>query len=118
MQAFARFIGSSPLLAFHAPFDQAMIARQVRALLGVDLPNRWVDIEALCAVTHEKVRARALDEWLAHFGIVCSVRHQAAADTLAECELLLRIWSQVAQQCGSWRDVEKLAARQRWIARA
>ena len=118
LQAFARFIGSSPLLAFHAPFDQAMIGRQARALLGADLPNRWVDIEALCAVTHEKVRARALDEWLAHFGIVCSVRHQAAADTLAECELLLRIWSQVARQCRSWRDVEKLAARQRWIARA
>ncbi len=118
MQAFARFVGSSPLLAFHAPFDHAMLGRQARAQLGADLPNRWVDIEALCAVTHEKVKARALDEWLAHFGIVCSVRHQAAADTLAECEVLLRIWPQMVRQCSNWRDVEKLAARQRWIARA
>jgi DNA polymerase-3 subunit epsilon len=118
LQAFARFVGNAPLLAFHAPFDQTMIGRQARTQLGADLPNRWVDIEALCAVTHEKVKARALDEWLAHFGIVCSVRHQAAADTLAECELLLRIWPQMVRQCGSWRDVEKLAAHQRWIARA
>lgn len=118
MQAFTRFVGNSPLLAFHAPFDQAMIGRQAKAHLGADLPNRWVDIEALCAVTHEKVKARALDEWLAHFGIVCSVRHQAAADTLAECELLLRIWPQMVRQCSHWRDVEKLAARQRWIVRA
>lgn len=118
LRAFERFIGHSPLLAFHAPFDQAMIGRHVLAHLGAALPNRWVDIEQLCAVTHEKVKARALDEWLAHFGIVCAPRHQAAADTLAECELLLRIWPKMAGQCHSWRDVEKLAAHQRWIARA
>jgi DNA polymerase-3 subunit epsilon len=118
LRAFARFAGNSPLLAFHAPFDQAMIGRFVLAHLDAPLPNRWVDIEQLCAVTHEKVRARALDEWMAHFGIVCAIRHQAAADTLAECELLLRIWPQMAGQCNSWRDVEKLAAQQRWIARA
>ena len=117
LRAFAAFIGASPLLAFHAPFDQAMIGRHARAHLGADLANPWVDIEQLCAVTHEKVRARALDEWLAHFGIVCTQRHQAAADTLAECELLQRIWPQITAQCGSWQDVEKLAAQQRWIAR-
>lgn len=118
LRAFADFIGDSPLLAFHAPFDQAMIGRHVLQHLGAGLQNRWVDIEQLCAVTHEKVKARALDEWLAHFGIICAPRHQAAADTLAECELLLRIWPRMAGQCRSWRDVEKLAAHQRWIARA
>ncbi len=118
LRAFSRFAGSSPLLAFHAPFDQAMIGRHALAHLGEALTNPWVDIEQLCAVTHEKVRARALDEWMAHFGIVCANRHQAAADTLAECELLLRIWPQMVRQCKRWRDVEKLAAQQRWIARA
>jgi DNA polymerase-3 subunit epsilon len=118
LRAFRHFIGHSPLLAFHAPFDQAMIGRHLRQHLSAALPNRWVDIEQLCAVTHEKVKARALDEWLAYFGIVCTTRHQAAADTLAECELLLRIWPQMAGQCRSWSDVEKLAAHQRWIARA
>ena len=118
LRAFAAFIGDAPLLAFHAPFDQAMMGRYVREHLGAGLRNRWADIEQLCAVTHEKVRARALDEWMAHFGIVCAERHQAAADTLAECELLQRIWPQIAVQCRSWRDVEKLAAQQRWIARA
>jgi DNA polymerase-3 subunit epsilon len=118
LRAFAAFVDDAPLLAFHAPFDQAMIGRHVRQHLGAGLRNRWVDIEQLCAVTHEKVRARALDEWLAHFGISCARRHQAAADTLAECELLQRIWPRMAGQCSCWRDVEKLAALQRWIARA
>lgn len=117
LQAFADYAGAAPLLAFHSAFDETMIGRFMREHLGRALPNDWVDIEHLCAVTHEQVRARSLDEWMAHFGIECAVRHQAAADTLAECELLLRVWPRVARQCRSWRDVRKLAAQQRWIAR-
>ena len=117
LEAFLAFIGSAPLLAFHAAFDQAMIGRFIREHLGRSLPNDWVDIEHLCAVTHEHVRARSLDEWLAHFDIRCAARHEAAADTLAECELLQRVWPRVARECRSWRDVVRLAARQRWIMR-
>ncbi|OGP01475.1 MAG: hypothetical protein A2Z93_11455 [Curvibacter sp. GWA2_64_110] len=118
LQAFTDFVGDSPLLAFHAAFDQTLISRFSRAHLAVDLPNPWVDIEQLCAVTHEQVRARSLDEWMSYFGIRCAVRHQAAADTLAECEVLQRIWPRVAEQCVRWQDVERLARQQRWIARA
>jgi len=118
LQAFADFVGRSPLLAFHAAFDQTMISRFARTHRGADLPNPWVDIEQLCAVTHERVRARSLDEWMDYFGIRCAVRHQAAADTLAECEVLQRIWPRVVAQCASWHEVERLARQQRWIARA
>ena len=118
LRAFADYAGAAPLLAFHAAFDQAMIGRYAREHLGADLPNPWLDIDHLCAVTFEKVRARALDDWMAHFGITCAVRHQATADTLAECELLQRIWPKVAAQCTSWRDVQRLAAQHRWLARA
>ncbi len=118
LRAFADYAGAAPLLAFHAAFDQAMVGRYARQHLGADLPNPWLDIDHLCAVTFEKVRARALDDWMAHFGITCAVRHQAAADTLAECELLQRIWPKVAAQCANWRDVQRLAAQHRWLARA
>lgn len=118
LQAFTRFAWQAPLLAFHAAFDQALIARHARQVPEAPLPNRWLDIEHLCGVTHPRVRARSLDEWLDHFGIRCAARHQAIADTLAECELLLRIWPRVAAECGSWRDVERMAARHRWVARA
>ena len=105
-------------MAFHAAFDQRMINRFARQHLGQDLPNPWVDVDHLCAVTYEKVRARALDDWMTHFGIHCAVRHQAAADTLAECELLQHIWPRVTAQCKSWADVEHLAAQHRWLPRA
>ena len=115
LRAFADFVGSDPLLAFHSAFDQTLIGRHCRQHLGRALPNPWVDIEHLCAVTHEQVQARSLDEWMAHFSIQCPRRHQAAADTLAECELLLRIWPVLSRQCRSWRDVQRVAAQRRWL---
>lgn len=118
LQAFAGFAGQSPLLAFHAAFDRTLIGRHVRMAPGTRLPNQWLDIEQLCGVTHPQVRARSLDEWMAHFGIRCAARHQAAADTLAECELLLRIWPRVAAECSDWAGVQRLAARHRWVGRA
>jgi DNA polymerase III subunit epsilon len=118
LHALRDYAGASPLLAFHAAFDRAMIQRYGRSVFGRTWSPAWLDIEHLCAATHHDVAARSLDEWMAHFGIQCAVRHQAAADTLAECELLLRIWPRVSAECGSWRDVEQLAAHQRWIVRA
>lgn len=117
LAAFADFTADAPLLAFHAAFDAAMIDRACRTHLGKPPAHRWIDIEHLCAVAFDHVPARALDDWLQHFEIPCAVRHQAAADTLAQCELLLRIWPRLAPQCGSWRELGRLAAQHRWIRR-
>lgn len=124
LAAFGAYVGTSPLLAFHAAFDRALLERHARAALGAPAwLDAWADIEHLCSATTE-VRAqglrtlnRSLDDWLAHFGLACVQRHQAAADALAEAELLLRIWPRVAAQCRGWRDVQRLAARQDWLRR-
>lgn len=117
LRAFADFAGDAPLLAFHAAFDRTLMARYARAELGGPLANRWADIEHLCAVSHPGVPARSLDEWMAHFGIRCAMRHVAIADALAECELLLRVWPRLAPECARWRDVERLASHHRWLTR-
>ena len=117
LAAFTAFVGASPLLAFHSAFDQAMVDRYCAGHLGSELPNPWVDIEKLCAVTHDATDARSLDEWMAYFGISCAQRHQAAADAMAECDVLLRIWPRIASQCRTWRDVARLAAGYRWVGR-
>ena len=118
LQAFRQFVGNSPLLAFHCAFDEAVIQRHMTQHHLGELSNPWLDLDHLCAVTSEGVRARALDDWLRHFKIECSVRHQAAADTLAECELLQCIWPRVAAQCHQWQDVRNLAAQHRWLPRS
>ena len=115
--AFREFAAGAPLLAFHAAFDEVLLSRYARAYLGVELEGTWIDIEHLCAATHPKAAARSLDEWLAHFGIECAQRHMAAADVLAEAELMLRIWPAMASECRDWHDVERLSRAHRWLRR-
>jgi DNA polymerase III subunit epsilon len=107
---FLQFIGSSPLLAFHAWFDKTMIARHL-ALAGLEkLPNPWIDIEKLCIALHPKSSAESLDDWLTLYDIPCTARHEAAADTYAECELLQRIWPALAKDAKNWKELKALEA--------
>jgi DNA polymerase-3 subunit epsilon len=118
LQAFRQFVGNSPLLAFHCAFDEAVIQRHMTQHHLGKLSNPWLDLDHLCAVTSEGVRARALDDWLHHFKIECSMRHQAAADTLAQCELLQRIWPRISAKSRKWQDVQNLASQYRWLPRS
>lgn len=115
LQAFEQWAAGAPLIGFHVGFDREMIERAARAALGRKPSFRWLDLEPVAAVTHPQVRARALDEWMAHFGIVCAQRHQAAADTLATAELLLRLWPRVlAEGVSDFAALSRLAASRRW----
>jgi DNA polymerase III subunit epsilon len=125
LAAFEAWAGGSPLIAFHAAFDRAMIERARRELGLAALPNPWLDLEPLAAVLRRDIRARSLDEWMAALGIVCAVRHQAAADTLATAELLLRVLpalrhAQLAAQGAAsgappFAAVQELAEQRRWL---
>ena len=116
--AFEQFIGTSPLVAFHAAFDEMLILRAFDAELGHRPPNPWLDLEPLAAVLHPKVRARSLDEWMAQMGIQCAVRHQAAADTLATAELLQKLWPAALREMRgkvTFAGASQVAAQRRWL---
>ncbi len=119
LHAFAAFVADAPLVAFHAAFDRTLIERGFDAALQRRLPNPWLDLEPFAAVLYPDLKARALDEWMAHFGIQCAVRHQAAADTLATAELLLKLWPRACAQMArpGFRAASKLAAQRRWVQR-
>lgn len=117
LAAFEQWLGSSPLIAFHAEFDRAMIRRAMKHMLGRTLANPWLDLEPVADLLHPEVGGRTLDDWLAHFDIDCAVRHQAAADTLATAELLLRLWPAArTQRCTSFAALRRLAEQRRWLA--
>ena len=118
LEEFRDWVGNSPLLAFHAPFDQGMIMRAYKQFGLSPLANDWIDIEPLAAVSGIHPKARALDDWLQSFGIECSVRHQAAADTLATCELLLCLWNSIRKEAKSLVELKNLAKAATWIPRA
>ena len=117
LRDFAAWAGDAPRLGFHVAFDRTLIERFERGTLGRPSPARWLDLEPLAALAHPEVKARALDEWMAHFGIDCLQRHQAAADALATAELLLRLGPRLVREGGGRIDaLTKLAASRRWLA--
>jgi DNA polymerase-3 subunit epsilon len=117
LQAFAAWAGNAPRLGFHVAFDRVLIERFERSTLGRASPARWIDLEPLAAIAHPGVKARALDDWMGHFGIECLQRHQAAADALATAELLLRLWPRLRREGGGRVDaLARLAAARRWVS--
>lgn len=119
LAAFEQWLDHAPLIGFHAAFDEALIQRAMRAALGRRLANKWLDLADLAPVVRPDVPGRSLDEWMLALGVNCAVRHQAAADTLATAELLLKLWPSVlAQREGDdWRALTRLAAQRRWLPR-
>lgn len=110
------FIGDSPLLAFHAPFDQRMLARALKDCLGHRLQHPFLDVAELAPMLNPDtvLREAGLDDWIARFGLQVQDRHHASADAQVTAELMLILLSQarrqqldsplkLAQQLNSWR---------------
>ncbi len=117
LEEFRQWAGTCPLLAFHAAFDEAIINRAY-SLHGLKpMQNEWLDIEPLTKITGVNPRIRSLDEWLEHFEIQCAARHQAAADTFATAELLMRLWPYLVKEGNSWASLRSIARQANWIPR-
>lgn len=114
---FEAWVGRSPLIGFHVAFDETLIQRAMQATLGRRLAPPWIDLADVARAARPGLPARSLDEWMAALGVRCAVRHQAAADTLATAELLLKLWPSVlAQRQGDdWRALARLAQQRRWL---
>lgn len=94
------FIGDSPLLAFHAPFDQRMLARALKESLGCRLQQPWLDVAELAPMLNPDtvLREASLDDWVARFGLQIDERHHASADAQVTAELALILFSQARRQ--------------------
>ncbi|WP_017903065.1 3'-5' exonuclease [Pseudomonas asplenii] len=97
---FMTFVGDSPLLAFHAPFDQHMLCRALKESLGYRLQHPFLDVAdlapLLCPQAH--FREAGLDDWIGHFKLQVEERHHASADALATAELALILFSRARRQ--------------------
>lgn len=98
--SFMEFVGASPLLAFHAAFDQRMLARALRQHLGYRLQHGFFDVAELAPLLCPQVNFRhaGLDDWTQHFGLQVQQRHHASADALVTAELALILLSKARQQ--------------------
>lgn len=97
---FMAFLGDSPLLAFHAGFDQRMLARALKQSLGYRLHHHFFDVAELAPLLcpQAKVSRGGLDDWTRYFGLQAQQRHNASADALVTAELALILFSKARQQ--------------------
>lgn len=116
--AFMQFVGDSPLLAFHAPFDQHMLSKALKADLGHSLEHRFLDVADLAPLLCPEVTLRqaGLDNWTGHFGLQVHQRHHASADALVTAELALILFSRARKQ-GLDSPAELAEALSRWQRR-
>lgn len=116
--SFMEFAADSVMLAFHAPFDQRMLARALKNELGYTLENPFLDVADLAPMLFPEVLTRrgSLDYWMNYFGIDIAQRHHASADALATAEIALILFNR-ARRMGIER-VDELAERVRCWQRA
>jgi len=98
--SFMEFVGDSPLLAFHAEFDQRMLARALKQSLGYRLQHAFFDVAEIAPLLCPKAKLphAGLDNWTEHFGLQVQQRHHASADALVTAELALILFSKARQQ--------------------
>ena len=97
---FMAFVGDSPLLAFHAPFDQHMLCRALKDSLGYRLAHAFLDVADIAPLLcpDANIREAGLDDWTQHFNLHVGERHHASADALATAELMLILFNRARQQ--------------------
>ena len=116
VRAFLDHIGQAPLVAFHAPFDRAFLARVVKLYVNQPFDNPWLDLAELAPALDPKARLRSLDEWLGRYGITVSVRHSAVADAFATALLMARLLPEARRQgARDYAAMQQLARQARWI---
>lgn len=97
---FMAFLGGSPLLAFHAEFDQRMLARALKQTLDYRLQHHFLDVAEMAPLLcpNANIRHAGLDNWAQYFGLQVQQRHHASADALVTAEIALILFSKARQQ--------------------
>jgi DNA polymerase-3 subunit epsilon len=117
---FLEFAGKSPLLGFHAPFDEIMLKKSIRRHLGEDFRRVWIDLAWLApAILPEQgQKLKTLDDWCAAFGVDNACRHDALADSIATGQVF-QVLQHHALRTGlrNIRDLIAAARGQEWLAR-
>jgi DNA polymerase-3 subunit epsilon len=109
---FLDFLGDSPIIGYHAPFDQRMLARSLKTHLGYELRHRFFDLAEVAPMLCPQARINkgGLDAWVNYFSLEVLERHSASADALVTAELALILLSKARQQ-----GIESLAALDRQL---
>jgi DNA polymerase-3 subunit epsilon len=118
LREFSLFLADGLPVAFHAPFDAAVLQHAMAQVPGLRAPGAWLDLAKLAPALHPGPGhgQRALDGWLAEFGISCPARHDALADAYATAQLLLVLLAEAERQgADTVARLRRLESDSRWL---
>lgn len=116
LRLFMDFVARAPLVAFHARFDRAFLARAIKIYINQPFDNAWIDLAELAPVLDSNTRLKSLDEWLQRYDIPVIVRHSAAADAFATALLAARLLPEAERQGASdFASLQRLARHVHWM---
>jgi DNA polymerase III subunit epsilon len=118
LRAFLEFIGDDPLVAYHAAFDERLLARAVREHLDACFRRDWLDLARVAPLAWPgRVDARSgLDGWLEALRIPMTRRHRAIVDCLATAQLLVAVLERApALGVKTPAQLMRLSRETRWI---
>ena len=108
----AAHVGNATPVGFHAPFDDAVLRRH-----GFKAGARWIDLAALAPALFPRRNAKALEEWLAEFGIAPHARHDALGDAFSTAQLLLVVLAEAKRQgIDTLEDLRAAQRHRRWLS--
>ncbi|UOD50898.1 3'-5' exonuclease [Orrella daihaiensis] len=108
---FVNWVGDSPIFAYHAPFDKAMIANALKHVGMPEMSNPWVDVQPIANWVTRQSHALGLDECVEHFGLESIARHSAASDTFVTAELLLKLLRHTQSVATDFKQLQQLASQ-------
>lgn len=115
-EAFLDYVGVSPIVAFHAPFDRGFLARAIKVFVNQPFDNPWLDLAELAPALDPQPMLKALDDWLGRYQISVSARHSAAADAFATALLAARLLPLARKQgVNTFAGLQKLARQAKWL---
>lgn len=97
---FLEFVDSSPILAFHADFDQGLLLREFQDLFAFNFKHPFYDLAELAPMLFPDhgMREIRMDDWVEFFGLNVLQRHNAFADALATAEIMLILLKKAQSQ--------------------
>jgi DNA polymerase-3 subunit epsilon len=118
LRELAGFMNDAIPVAFHAPFDKAVLAK-ASSQAGVPAARkRWLDLAVLAPVLFPDRKANDLDSWLAAFAIECAARHEALGDAYATAQLLLVVLGKARSEgVATAEALIRLASSAAWLPR-
>ena len=116
LHEFIAFLEEGVPVAFHAPFDKAMLDKAFKEAGIRTSRKRWLDLATLAPVLFPDLKSNDLDSWLAAFGIECTARHDALSDAYSTAQLLLVMLEKAKhERVASVEVLIRLASSAGWL---